>query len=297
MPPYLGIGLGAIGTLGSLFGGGNNAAYQQANEFQNDQLGAIQGEGVDANTFGNLGQQNLNSYNQYNPLYQQSVGNEANYLNQNLYTNPYSNQQLTNATSGASDAYSRARANLTNSLAQRGLQTAGDTSASGALTGGLASIYAQQAGTQANAQQGIAQQAIAQHAQNLQSLDSLYGGVANQYYNQGTQAYGQQAGIQGNMAGQYGQMAQSALQQANASAQAQQSPWTSLASLGGSIYGMSQGGSGLSPLMSNPQYSPQSYGMASGGYGTPTQPAPIGSGSGSYYQNQYAVNPAQEYGY
>ena len=270
MPPYLGLGLAGVGALGSLFGN-NGANYAQANQYQGDQLGAIQGEGVDANTFGQLGQQDINSYNQYNPLYQQAVGNEANYLNQNLYTNPYSNQALTNAAGGTTNAYNAARANLTSSLAQRGLQSAGDSSASGALAGGLASINQAQAGTVAGAQQGIAQQSIAQHAQNLQSLDQLYGGVANQYYNQGTQAYGQQAGIQGNMAGQYGQMAQSALQQANMAAQAQQAPWNSLMSAGMSLYGMSQGpygggsttskgtSTGTSTLPNGQAYGPPSF--------------------------------------
>jgi hypothetical protein len=273
MPPWLGLASAGAGLLGGLFGGGSN--YGQANQYNSDEANAILGEGVDANTFGNLGAQNIQSYNQYNPLYQQSVGNEANYLNQNLYTNPYSNMALTNATQGTTHAYNQARANLTSGLAQRGLQTAGDTSASGALAGGLASINAQGAATQGAAQQNVAQQSIAQHAQNLQALDQLYGGVASQYYNQGTQAYGQQAGIQGNMAGQYGQMAQSALAQANAAQSAQQQQMGGLIGAAGQLYGMGAGYGATTP-----QYNPSSYGLISTAQGTNLSPGYIQANPG-----------------
>jgi hypothetical protein len=136
-------------------------------------------------------------YGQYNPQYLSAVNNQANYLKQDPYTDAYSANALAGATQGSAQAYQRANANLTASLASRGITDSSE------MAGGLAGNAQAYAGNEAAAQNNIAQQKIGVADAHRNALISLMGGVANAGYGRQQAAQSNEGNLDRSLYGDY----------------------------------------------------------------------------------------------
>ncbi len=133
----------------------------------------------------------------YNPQYLSAVNNEASYLKTDPYTDSVDANALNGATSGAVQAYQRGNANLTDSLASRGITDSSEMA--GGLTGNADALAAQQA----SAENALADQKIATANQNRNALIGLLGGVANTDYARENAAMGAEGGVNNSVYNDY----------------------------------------------------------------------------------------------
>lgn len=243
MVPALSMGSAVLGLFGHHGAG-------QANQFMSDEADALQGQRTLAGQYGNIGSQQMGNYNADNSQYRNAAGNYANYLSQNPYSDQRSAAAIASGTSGMSDAYNRARANLQSGLSGSGM--GGGYSAG--LGGGLAGIESGAAGTLGAAQNQLMNQKLALIPQNMQALTNLYGGMAGQDYGNGMGAMGAQGSMLGNVAQGYGQLGDQAIGMTNATNAAANGLISGGLGTLGSYEGYQQGMKGLAGM----------YGMPSG---------------------------------
>ena len=192
----IGMAVDGVSALSSLFS--KSKDYGSSGDLSAGRGYLSQQNGI-GNQYGQQAQNSLANYGTDNGSYRGAAQNYANYLSRDPYTDSYSAAKLAAASSGSSDAYSRARANLQSTAGGLGL----GGGAGSMLYGGMAGIDASQAGQMAGQQNNLALQAIAQHRQNLGQMTDLYGGMAGTDYSRGMNALGAQSGIDQSLSGAY----------------------------------------------------------------------------------------------
>jgi len=208
----------AASALGSLLGGKRKpSAYEQ------QQAALAQQQGNLANTLQGYGNQAQGDYNKYNQQSQRAIGDYADLLRQNPYTDQYSTNQLGAMTAGVNGDAQAAQSNLAAQLAQRGI------SDSSALTGGLTAIANNRNNAIAGARQNLYGQSVQNQYDRSQQLANLLSGTANGYRGAAESYLGQAMGGYGSAGSQYGQLAQ---QDYN-----QQNQWNQQQGQNASIYG------------------------------------------------------------
>jgi len=199
-----GAALGAVGALGGMFGGGGDNGADSARRDQRDYLHRL---GLVGDKFGDLAHTGIGDYNYYDGQKRLEIGNLADYLKRNPYTDQRDAADLAQSTAGMTSAWQRAIADTQSGLANSGLSTSTSATPSSVGAGQSAYLQAQQANQMGQAQNQLAQQKIADRLQRMSSLVGLYGDASNNAYNQGSGALGNQGQIYNNLGEQYGNLA------------------------------------------------------------------------------------------
>ncbi|HEY3332576.1 MAG TPA: hypothetical protein VGK19_21275 [Capsulimonadaceae bacterium] len=180
-----------LGTIGGTYlAGGYKGTDWSALEPYTAHLSGVGGK------FTGLGDAALAQYDTDNAAYRSALSNYKDYLTQDPFTDSRDASYINNATAGLSDAYNKAQSSLTANLAKRGINAG-----SSAGVGGLAGIEAARAGAIGNAQNALADKAVADHEHRLSGLLSLMGGAAASDYSRGTSALNSAQDTYGTLAG------------------------------------------------------------------------------------------------
>lgn len=276
MPPWLGLATAGVGVLGSIFGGKPKPIQ---NPYAAPAASMYTQAGGYGNSVANEGQRQQTAYNQFAPQQQNIMQSYLQRLGMNYGTDANSEAQFNRSNGNAALGWGGAQANLESELAQRGIAGAGPNSA---YAGGTAAILGQEAGSNANIQNQVAQQSIAQNMAQAGEANNVASGYANNLYNEGQSGLEGGASAVDSAAGGLFGIGQAQAQAQAAANASQQNSFGSLVGLGGQIYGMGTGGTPSgSPRAINP-YTPNNPATwANGGMGVLAMP-PAYNTSGAY---------------
>ncbi len=187
-----------IGTVGAGIVGGLLAKKKPRNPFRAEMDQQTQTLSGVAGQYGGMAKTAQNRYNTFRPQADAALGDYADYLKQDPFTDQVSTQVLGRATAGTNTAYDAAKSNLAASMARRGLS--GDSSAQ---VGGDAAIETARAGDFSRAENDLALRRLDTRRSNLSTLTGLLGGQAENERGNAIDATGRQAGVSGSLLDYY----------------------------------------------------------------------------------------------
>ena len=177
---------GILGAITGLFGGGGSPPsinWGPSNTYMN----ALQSLGYNIGGQSSLAQ---NNYNSANAGANNAIANYSKYLTTNPGTDQADAEAIAKAEQGASEAGVKAKANLSQDLAQRGVSPGSSIG-----VGGMANIDESLAANDANIRAARGEQETAQHNANLATNAELLSNAANTQFGRYDTLTGQQVGI------------------------------------------------------------------------------------------------------